>query len=209
MDADHFDGFARLIGSPASRRLAVGLIAMGLLGTGVPDAAAVKCSKQHPCPKCKKCKHHRCKPDATKNGNTCAPGKRCLNGTCTAKTVFCRDGVQNGDETDINCGGTCPRCANLAVCQSRDDCASAHCHNMICEECPDSGSCELDTDGAQCFCDQPATTTDGAPASRVCDRKDPTQSRVSNCNECAPGTTCVVENGLSTFNCYKLCGTPS
>jgi hypothetical protein len=42
-------------------------------------------------------------------------------GTCR------QDGVQNGHETDIDCGGGCGPCANGRVCVVNDDCASGQC----------------------------------------------------------------------------------
>jgi hypothetical protein len=42
-------------------------------------------------------------------------------GTCAAPS--CSDNVQNGQETDIDCGGTCPQCAVGQGCQVNGDCA--------------------------------------------------------------------------------------
>jgi len=40
----------------------------------------------------------------------------------------CRDGIQNGEETDVDCGGsTCPACANGETCALPDDCTSGFC----------------------------------------------------------------------------------
>src|SRR5262249_62133272 len=36
----------------------------------------------------------------------------------------CRDGIRNGTETDIDCGGTCPPCADLKACAAATDCSS-------------------------------------------------------------------------------------
>ena len=67
MDAERFDALTRLIGSRISRRVAVGLTVTGLLSVTVPDAEALKCSKQKPCPACKWCTHKKCKPDPTQD----------------------------------------------------------------------------------------------------------------------------------------------
>ena len=47
----------------------------------------------------------------------------------------CQDGVQNQDETDIDCGGnrTCPRCLDLKKCSSPSDCVSGVCNSNICQ----------------------------------------------------------------------------
>lgn len=64
----------------------------------------------------------------------------------------CDDGIQNGDESGIDCGvyqGHCPICFGN-YCWSNDDCASKACENKyccatlcpLCYECgPPSGEC--------------------------------------------------------------------
>jgi len=45
----------------------------------------------------------------------------------------CDDGVQNGDETDVDCGGpACAPCENRARCERASDCASETCAGGIC-----------------------------------------------------------------------------
>lgn len=39
----------------------------------------------------------------------------------------CDDGIQNGDESDVDCGGSCEACNNGASCVSAEDCLSARC----------------------------------------------------------------------------------
>jgi cysteine-rich repeat protein len=58
-------------------------------------------------------------------GVTCAPN-RCLAPTCT-------DGVLNGNETDLDCGGgICPKCSAGQTCIFASDCASGVCTQSIC-----------------------------------------------------------------------------
>jgi cysteine-rich repeat protein len=54
--------------------------------------------------------------------------------TCNAKCqqivlATCTDGIQNQDETDVDCGGTTcfKRCANGDTCKTNTDCSSANC----------------------------------------------------------------------------------
>jgi hypothetical protein len=51
--------------------------------------------------------------------------------TCPAS---CSDGVQNGGETDVDCGGatTCPRCGTGDSCGAGSDCQSGVCLGGIC-----------------------------------------------------------------------------
>ena len=51
----------------------------------------------------------------------------CTDGRCAAPA--CADGVQNGDETDVDCGGSCGACAEGDACAAPADCASLICRN--------------------------------------------------------------------------------
>jgi hypothetical protein len=52
----------------------------------------------------------------------------------------CNDGVKNGDETDVDCGGTCAandplkKCLNPMKCLYPKDCASGICKSGECIE---------------------------------------------------------------------------
>jgi hypothetical protein len=126
MDADRFDTIARVFGSRTSRRLAIGLAITGLLSLTVPDAAAARCSAAHPCAECKKCKHHRCRPDATQTSCNGGAGA-CVKGTCCSVQQACGSTCcPIGKKCS---GGTCvPACAGfLAPCNGDGDCCSVSC----------------------------------------------------------------------------------
>lgn len=60
----------------------------------------------------------------------------------------CGDGVQNQDETDVDCGGAlCSPCPNDSSCNTATDCASSVCTQNVCVP---SGGC---TPSAGCGCD--------------------------------------------------------
>lgn len=45
----------------------------------------------------------------------------------------CKDGIKNGQETDVDCGGpTCPTCGLGKICLGATDCQSADCVNNVC-----------------------------------------------------------------------------
>ncbi|MEM9860931.1 MAG: hypothetical protein AAF938_04895 [Myxococcota bacterium] len=44
----------------------------------------------------------------------------------------CDDGERSGDETDIDCGGSCDGCRNFAACSRPDDCLSGRCEDDVC-----------------------------------------------------------------------------
>ncbi len=58
----------------------------------------------------------------------------CVNNVCSAPSgSSCTDFVQNGSETDIDCGGgACPTCGVGRLCSSPTDCASGSCMNNRC-----------------------------------------------------------------------------
>ncbi|MFH0979042.1 MAG: Ig-like domain-containing protein [Candidatus Woesearchaeota archaeon] len=39
----------------------------------------------------------------------------------------CLDDIKNGFETDVDCGGSCPKCPDGNACKSNSDCSSGHC----------------------------------------------------------------------------------
>jgi len=45
----------------------------------------------------------------------------------------CFDSVQNEDETDVDCGGSCSTCPTLSKCSVNMDCLSTQCNSSICE----------------------------------------------------------------------------
>lgn len=59
----------------------------------------------------------------------CKSGK-CLNGQCAPPP--CLDGVKNGDESDVDCGGRCDDCTAGKACNDADDCTSSVCNDGTC-----------------------------------------------------------------------------
>jgi hypothetical protein len=85
----------------------------------------------------------------------------------------CYDGLHNGAETDVDCGGdTCPECANTKACSADDDCMSAYCARGICEQllssnliCAADYSTEYHTEGG------PTQNDSGLDAGSSCTSK--------------------------------------
>lgn len=65
--------------------------------------------------------------------NTQCPGKVCdvASATCVA-APSCSDGQKNGFESDIDCGGPCPKCPNDKSCLVNADCTSGLCSAGTC-----------------------------------------------------------------------------
>ena len=97
-----------------------------LLGDGCDTACAIE-----PCFVCMEIP-----PGQSQCGSTCdaALGEQCWEGAC----VSCADGVQNGSETGVDCGGGCASCLGDA-CADAASCASGHCADGVCctEACTD------------------------------------------------------------------------
>ncbi|MDQ2655123.1 MAG: hypothetical protein M3Z20_18990, partial [Chloroflexota bacterium] len=130
MDANGFDALARTLTDARSRRGALASLLAGTFGLAALTETAAK--KKKPCPPCKKRKKGKCKAKLP-DGTACESGT-CQGGRCV--THPCRDGIRNGNETDIDCGGgSCPRCINGQSCLSRNDCAGAYCLDTVCQEC--------------------------------------------------------------------------
>ncbi len=78
--------------------------------------------------------------DGCDAGETCGATDDCAGDlVCTEFTdgfecaaVDCSDGVQNGDETDVDCGGSCGGCDGGQRCGDVDDCASGVCAGGFC-----------------------------------------------------------------------------
>ena len=129
--------------------------AEGPCGDGSGKANA--CKKDKDC--CTRfCRRGRCRckkvgEGCRKDRNCCASFSQpltCVNQTCQMVQAVqtslppgptCTDGIQNQGESDIDCGGPCPRCVTGQTCASGDDCASAFC----CTGGPTPGTCRLPT----------------------------------------------------------------
>jgi hypothetical protein len=108
-------------------------------------------------------------------------------GTCVPT---CSDGDQNGDETDIDCGGSCSGCATGDTCSVASDCASGVCT---------SGTCQgpLCTDGAQNGDETDIDCGGSCPADCVIDQGcgGSTDCQSGLCS----GSLCKCPNNLYTF----------
>src|SRR5918993_616698 len=168
MDGSRFDSLAKTLAAAGSRRQVLGgllVASLALVGGSAPEEATAKSIKQ-----CKKIdnkkKRKQCLKKAKQTNTTQTP----LPGTSTPLPdtgsplppngtpvgppppaqipATCNDGVKNGSESDVDCGGPdCLRCATAKSCVGQRDCGSAFCVNNICTACTTSPQC-----GAGCSC---------------------------------------------------------
>lgn len=74
----------------------------------------------------------------------CVPGLACSGGICASTSVAstCTDGLKNGTETDVDCGGgACPACVTGQSCVTSSDCTTSLCDPTT-ETCGAVPSCD-------------------------------------------------------------------
>ena len=142
-----------------------------------------------PCKEPGECASNVCAPSAVvvNDAGHAADAGNCATATCTCQAPSCADGVKNGTETGVDCGGTCPnKCVDAVGCLSGDDCVSGVCGGVAGQ---DGGK------GSTC---QAPSCTDGV--------KNGTETAVdcgSNA-KCPPGETCQTCPGCTTGeNCAQ------
>lgn len=172
MDHHHFDTLAVALSQPQSRRGTVRLLGLVLAGGTV-----------------------------TIGGIAVVPPAAARKRKPKPRKPTCRDGVRNGTETDVDCGGgTCPRCSDGQSCQEANDCRSGTCRSRQCVTCTLKDLCGADRHGA-CQCNE-----DFATREPVCLSSAALGLTVDDCAKCPAETdSCVTINGL-LFNCYQRCG---
>ncbi len=114
----------------------------------------------------------------------------------------CNDGVHAGDETDVDCGGSCPPCNDGQTCGTNRDCRTDLCTNDVCQPtCTDGyrNGDESDTDcGGSCS---------PCAIGRRCEQAGDCRTGVCEINECqVPSCGDSVENGSETdLDCGGPC----
>jgi hypothetical protein len=63
-------------------------------------------------------------------------------------TGSCNDGIRNGTETDVDCGGVCPQCGADAGCLLNSDCMTGFCHAAV-KHCTGSACADGVKDGQE------------------------------------------------------------
>ena len=122
---------------------------------------------------------------------------------------MCNDAVQGGDETDIDCGGSCPACEPGQGCALASDCTSGVCISAappwVCAV-PNCSDGVANGDETDVDCGGPTCST-GCPAGDNCNVASDCDSGVCTGNECqAPTCSDGVQNGTESD---IDCGGPS
>jgi alpha-tubulin suppressor-like RCC1 family protein len=110
----------------------------------------------------------------------------CGDGACEGAT--CRNGMLDGDESGVDCGGSCPGCPNGKPCKVGADCATGYCaDDGLCKACKESTQCSTDT-----WCD-PLISGGGCVAD------------LAPGEACAEGAQCPADACKDGFCCNTPC----
>ncbi len=134
-------------------------------------------------------------PKACSKPTDC-PSKVCTAaGTCAAPTAT--DGVKNGSETDIDCGGpAAPACDILKECAKPDDCTSKVCQGGICQAPTSKDGVK---NGAESDVDCGGTGNPKCLDGKDCGKREDCESDVCLAGKCAtPNSMDGVKNGSET-----------
>lgn len=117
----------------------------------------------------------------------CDGEELCRDNKCVPRS--CADGVINGDETDIDCGGDeCNRCDYGELCGNDDDCRTLHCAAGVGED--GAALCGFCSENSQCkashFCDK----STGYCVDKLANGKVCTLDRQCASGQCVDGVCC-------------------
>jgi hypothetical protein len=135
------------------------------------------------------------------NGQGCGGNEDCQSDQCGTDMTCeeppsCTDGILDGDETDVDCGGSCPGCNDGEMCQEGPDCLSNVCDEGICNPptCTDG-----EVNGSETDVDCGGPDCDPCDNGQMCTMGDDCQSTMCDDGTCV-GPSCRdgVLNGEET-----------
>jgi hypothetical protein len=130
-------------------------------------------------------------------------GQYCFAGTCAG----CDDGKQNGNETGVDCGGSCPACIG-SPCSEAAQCKSGLCEDGVCcdDACGLCMTCKAEGSVGACVV-IPADAKDPAgctATSKACDGQG--FCKVKNGYPCSNGVDCISNNCIApAAGAQKVC----
>ncbi|CAN90920.1 putative exported peptidase / protease [Sorangium cellulosum So ce56] len=111
----------------------------------------------------------------------------------------CTDGVKNGTETDVDCGGTCTAdCANGQACVTGADCTSLSCVAGVCQPSTGTAPCSSLCTGPTVF--SSASFSSGSLGSGARCFETTASLSGANCGNFAGGRTFAVNGTTVTCN---------
>ncbi len=172
-----------------------------------------------------------------KTTQDCQKGDVCTGAVCSVPAASCMNGSKDGDETDVDCGGSCIPCTDGKACVAPTDCTNANCNASVCAapsctdkiqngsetavdcggscttKCADGGGCKTGADCSNGSCGPMNTCL---PPSCTDKAKNGTETGVDcggTCaTKCEPGSGCLTDLDCNNVKCdtvKKLCSPPS
>lgn len=183
-------------------------------GAGGHGGAAPECTvatEDAACGKDAACVQHDCVGGEcvtvnAKVGVTCSDGGVVCDGKGSCVNEHCMDGTLDGNESDVDCGGSCPACVDEKKCAVDDDCTSANCVGPIGGGGGDAGTCKPCGSPSDCaanrYCD---LTTKACVPDR---QQGAACSDASQCgmDACVDGVCCDAPCNASCSACAKSKG---
>lgn len=120
--------------------------------------------------------------------------------------VSCSDSLKNGSESDVDCGGSCGKCADAKACNQAADCLSGTCNNGVCAV---TASCsDMVKNGSESDVDCGGSCSQKCAVGKTCASSSDCQSSVCGNGMCvAPTCSDAVKNGAETdVDCGGSCG---
>jgi hypothetical protein len=158
----------------------------------------------------------------------CMVGGDCVNGVCASmlcQPPTCSDGVKNGSETDVDCGGgsymgaaACAPCPDTKHCAVNADCANTFCFGTnpgTCVSCmdgvKDGNETDIDCGGPQC--DAITKTCDGGQGCKMatdCSSAPPCNGKVfTPASTCNGSNVCVTGTAVDCSATGDVCNATS
>jgi hypothetical protein len=108
----------------------------------------------------------------------------CIEQQCMAASCF--DGLANGGESDVDCGGPCPKCPDGKKCAQPEDCVG-FCAGGTCAACSVHGECE-----ASAYCKVGGACGAKLAAGASCATAEPVEPGGAACatGHCVDGVCC-------------------
>ncbi|MFO0725019.1 MAG: MopE-related protein [Myxococcota bacterium] len=161
----------------------------GTWTTSVACGSGRTCSADSGAPACAEAMSGCASRHACTDGAACALPADCASGVCGASGVCiaatCGNGRQDGTETGVDCGGSCPRCFGETCSEAKNclsnDCTMGHCSEPSCTDSTKNGretSADCGGDCPPCAiglpCRVPGDCVSGLCTSGTCANPPPT-----------------------------------
>ena len=172
---------------------------------GGGEGAGPTCTTPADCGVDSTCRTHLCEAgacgvDDAELGTPCDDdGGEICDGRGACVAASCRDMIKDGDETDVDCGGSCGPCGIGGECVFPDDCASQTCDAGTCIACPNDVPCEL---LGELYC-----AADGTCQPRLMQGEDCPIANACLSGFCADGKCCDAACDAPCDRCDQPAGT--